>query len=52
KRHKIEEKMRVLEMQKLAEVEKYLTEGIEDATQLVHLFTDTVEEEFSIYSDA
>ncbi|XP_016411548.1 secernin-3-like [Sinocyclocheilus rhinocerous] len=46
---KIVEKMRALEKQKLAEMEKYLTKGIEDATLLVHLFTDTVDEEFSIY---
>lgn len=44
--------MRALEKQKLAEMEEYLTKGIEDATLLVHLFTDTVDEEFSIYSSA
>ncbi len=49
---KIEEKMRALEKQKLAEMEEYLTKGIEDATLLVYLFTDTVDEEFTIYSDA
>ncbi|KTF92955.1 hypothetical protein cypCar_00035330 [Cyprinus carpio] len=49
---RIVEKMRTLEKQKLAEMEKYLTEGIEDATLPVHLFTDTVDEEFSIYSSA
>lgn len=49
---RIVEKMRALEKQKLAEMEKYLTEGIEDATLPVHLFTDTVDEEFSIYSSA
>lgn len=52
KGQKIEEKMRALEKQKLAEMEEYLTKGIEDATLLVHLFTDTVDEEFSIYSSA
>ncbi len=49
---KIVEKMRALEKQKLAEMEEYLIKGIEDATLLVHLFTDTVDEEFSIYSSA
>jgi len=48
---KIEEKMRDLEKRKLAEMEKYLTEGIEDSTLLVHLFTDTVTEELDIYSN-
>ncbi len=52
KGQKIEEKMRALEKQKLAEMEEYLTKGIEDATLLVYLFTDTVDEEFTIYSDA
>lgn len=52
KGERIVEKMRVLEKQKLTEMEKYLTKGIEDATLLVHLFTDTVDEEFSIYSNA
>lgn len=36
----------------MPEMEEYLTKGIEDATLLVHLFTDTVDEEFSIYSSA
>lgn len=49
---KIVEKMRDLEKQKLAEMQKYLTLGIEDKTLLVHLFTDTVTEEFNIYSKA
>ncbi len=44
--------MRALEKQKLAEMEEYLTKGIEDATLLVHLFTDTVDEEFNMYSNA
>lgn len=47
---KIEQKMRDLETGKLAEMEKYLTEGIEDSTLLVHLFTDTATEELDIYS--
>ncbi|KAA0716106.1 Secernin-3 [Triplophysa tibetana] len=49
---KIVEKMRDLEKQKLAEMQKYLTLGIEDKTLLVHLFTDTVTKEFEIYSKA
>ncbi len=49
---KIVEKMRALEKQKLSEMEEYLIKGIEDATLLVHLFTDTVDEEFSMYSNA
>lgn len=49
---KIEKEMRDLEKQKLEEMEKYLTEGVEDSSLLVHLFTDTVEEEFSVYSSA
>lgn len=44
--------MRDLEKQKLAEMQKFLTLGIEDKTLLVHLFTDTVTEEFNIYSKA
>ncbi|KAI7809063.1 secernin-3 [Triplophysa rosa] len=49
---KIVEKMRDLEKQKLAEMQKYLTLGIEDKTLPVHLFTDTVTEELNIYSKA
>lgn len=49
---KIVQKMRDLEKQKLAEIQKYLTVGIEDKTLLVHLFPDTVTEEFNIYSKA
>lgn len=49
---KIVQNMRDLEKQKFAEIQKYLTLGIEDKTLLVHLFTDTVTEEFNIYSKA
>uniref|UniRef100_A0A8C2EW96 Secernin 3 n=1 Tax=Cyprinus carpio TaxID=7962 RepID=A0A8C2EW96_CYPCA len=48
KGERIVEKMRVLEKQKLTEMEKYLTKGIEDATLLVHLFTDTVDEDVDV----
>lgn len=42
--------MKELEQKKIAEMEKYLKEGIEDPTVVVHLFTKTVEEEIEVYS--
>ncbi|XP_062861948.1 secernin-3 [Trichomycterus rosablanca] len=47
---KIQQKMRELEKQKVAEMEKYLSVGVDDSTLLVHLFSNTVKEELSIYS--
>lgn len=44
--------MREMEKQKVAEMEQYLTLGVEDSTLLVHLFSDTVEEELGVYSKA
>lgn len=44
--------MQEMEKQKMAEMEKYLTTGVEDSTLLVHLFPDTVEEELKVYSKA
>ncbi|KAK1789552.1 hypothetical protein P4O66_014898 [Electrophorus voltai] len=49
---RIVQKMRELEKQKVEETEKYLSAGVEDATVLVHLFSNTVEEEFKVYSKA
>uniref|UniRef100_W5MKK0 Secernin 3 n=1 Tax=Lepisosteus oculatus TaxID=7918 RepID=W5MKK0_LEPOC len=43
-------KMRQLEKEKIAEMEKFLQCGIEDSTLVVHLFADTVEEELKAYS--
>ncbi|KAL4656654.1 hypothetical protein GN956_G4500 [Arapaima gigas] len=47
---KIVENMRQLEQEKMNEMEKYLTWGIEDSTLVVHLFSKTATEELSIYS--
>ncbi|XP_051998307.1 secernin-3 isoform X1 [Xyrauchen texanus] len=49
---KIVQNLRDLEKQKITKMEKYLMAGIEDPTMLVHLFTDTVTDEFSVYSKA
>lgn len=46
------QKMQELEKQKMAEMETYLTTGVEDSTLLVHLFSDAVEEELRVYSKA
>ncbi|TRY85329.1 hypothetical protein DNTS_031284 [Danionella cerebrum] len=46
----LQQKMRDLEKQKMEEMEKYLSEGMEDTTLLVHLFTNSVQEEMSIHS--
>ena len=42
--------MNDLEKNKMAEMEAYLTGGVGDPTMVVHLFTNTVEEEFQVYS--
>lgn len=42
--------MKELEQTKMAEMEKYLTGGMDDPTEVVHLFTNTVEEEMKVYS--
>ncbi|KAF4087019.1 hypothetical protein AMELA_G00090790 [Ameiurus melas] len=52
KGQRIMQKMQELEKQKMAEMEKYLTTGVEDSTLLVHLFSNTVEEELRVYSKA
>lgn len=44
--------MQELEKQKMAEMENYLTIGVEDSTLLVHLFSNTVAEEMKAYSKA
>lgn len=44
--------MQEVEKQKMAEMETYLTTGVEDSTLLVHLFSNTVEEELRVYSKA
>lgn len=44
------QKMQELEKQQMAEMEKYLTTGVEDSTLVVHLFSNTVEEELKVYS--
>ncbi|KAI1898159.1 hypothetical protein AGOR_G00069480 [Albula goreensis] len=47
---KITQNMRQLEKEKMADMEKYLTSGIADSTLIVHLFSDTIEEELKVYS--
>ncbi|KAG9341000.1 hypothetical protein JZ751_020195 [Albula glossodonta] len=47
---KITQNMRQLEKEKMADMEKYLTSGIADSTLIVHLFSDTIEEELNVYS--
>ncbi|XP_042562336.1 secernin-3 [Clupea harengus] len=47
---KIMQNMNDLEKNKMAEMEAYLTGGVGDPTMVVHLFTNTVEEEFQVYS--
>ncbi|XP_007234918.3 secernin-3 [Astyanax mexicanus] len=49
---KILQKMRELEEETLAEMEEYLTVGVEDSTLLVYLFSNTVEKELNVYSQA
>ncbi|XP_072541928.1 secernin-3 [Salminus brasiliensis] len=49
---KILQNMRELEQHTLAQMEQYLTAGVEDPTLLVYLFSNTVEEELSVYSKA
>ncbi|XP_018584571.1 secernin-3 [Scleropages formosus] len=49
---KIVQNMRQLEKEKICEMEKYLTSGIEDSTLAVHLFSNTTEEELKIYGKA
>lgn len=44
--------MQELEGQKMADMENYLTTGVKDSTLLVHLFSNTVEEELRVYSKA
>ncbi|KAJ8255397.1 hypothetical protein GJAV_G00204420 [Gymnothorax javanicus] len=47
---KILQNMRKLEQEKMAEMETYLSGGIEDSSMVVHLFTNTAEEEVKTYS--
>ncbi|CAB1346597.1 unnamed protein product [Coregonus sp. 'balchen'] len=48
---KIMQNMRVVEREKMAEMEKLLSSGIEDPTSVVHLFSYSVQEELSVYSN-
>lgn len=48
---RIQQKMLQLEKQKLTEMEEYLRRGVHDSTLLVHLFSNTVNDELSIYSN-
>ncbi|XP_024244786.1 secernin-3 isoform X1 [Oncorhynchus tshawytscha] len=48
---KIMQNMRVLEKEKMAEMEKLLSSGIEDPTSVVHLFSNSSQEELSVYSN-
>uniref|UniRef100_A0A3P8Z4K2 Secernin 3 n=1 Tax=Esox lucius TaxID=8010 RepID=A0A3P8Z4K2_ESOLU len=47
---KIMRNMREFEKEKMAEMEKLLSSGIEDPTSVVHLFSDSVQQEISVYS--
>ncbi|XP_030642690.1 secernin-3 [Chanos chanos] len=47
---KIVTRMRQLEKEKMEKMERYLSKGVEDSTELVHLFSDTTKEELEIYS--
>ncbi|KAJ8416876.1 hypothetical protein AAFF_G00327540 [Aldrovandia affinis] len=47
---KIKQNMRQLEKEKMAKMEEFLTSGIKDSTEIVHLFSDTIEEELNTYS--
>lgn len=47
---KITESMRQLEKEKVAEMEKILSEGIEEPDFLVNLFSTSVHEELATYS--
>ncbi|XP_056145917.1 secernin-3 [Lampris incognitus] len=46
---KIAQKMEQLEKDKMAEMETFLSEGVEDLTLVVNLFSNSVEEEMSVY---
>ncbi|KAJ8352050.1 hypothetical protein SKAU_G00235260 [Synaphobranchus kaupii] len=48
--NKILQNMRKLEKEKMAEMEKHLSSGLEDCTLVVHLFSKTIEEELNVYS--
>ncbi|XP_061092594.1 secernin-3-like isoform X1 [Conger conger] len=48
--NRIVENMRKLEKDKMAEMEKHLSSGLEDSTSVVHLFSKTIEEELKVYS--
>lgn len=43
--------MRELEKKKMAEMEKLLSSGIADPTSVVHLFSNSSQEELSVYSN-
>ncbi|XP_035267303.1 secernin-3 [Anguilla rostrata] len=49
--NKIVQHMRKLEKEKMAEMEKLLSGGVEDSTLVVHLFSNTIEEELNVYSN-
>ncbi|KAM4609031.1 secernin-3 [Polymixia lowei] len=47
---KIMQNMRQLEKEKMAEMEERLLNGVQDSTLVVNLFSNSVEEEMSVYS--
>ncbi|KAM3862057.1 secernin-3 [Diretmus argenteus] len=47
---KIIQHMRLLENEKMAEMEKLLSTGVQDSALVVNLFSDSVQEEISVYS--
>ncbi|KAG7464025.1 hypothetical protein MATL_G00182960 [Megalops atlanticus] len=47
--NKIMQNMRELERKKMAEMEEYLTNGIADPTMVVHLFSNTTNDELEVY---
>ncbi|XP_072556922.1 secernin-3-like isoform X3 [Paramormyrops kingsleyae] len=47
---KIIRNMRELEKEKMGEMEQYLTSGVGDSTLVVHVFSDTCQQELEVYS--
>uniref|UniRef100_A0A3B3QKN3 Uncharacterized protein n=1 Tax=Paramormyrops kingsleyae TaxID=1676925 RepID=A0A3B3QKN3_9TELE len=47
---KIIQNMRELEKEKMGEMEQYLTSGVGDSTLVVHVFSDTCQQELEVYS--
>ncbi|XP_071774045.1 secernin-3 [Centroberyx gerrardi] len=46
---KIKQNMRLLEKEKMAEMENLLSDGVQDSVLLENLFSDSVQEEMSVY---